>query len=168
MDKNEMLFRIGPIRPPSEANSLLLQVTAGCTWNKCKFCQLYRNSSFRAYSVDSIKEDIDNKNLKVKDGFSNQKEKFAQSMKPSNNLKSYCENNDSHDNKLGLKALSDEDANLLEGISRILKKINEDDIYNNCRLFIDGSAVYGFFRQYFLSYPKDESRFDCLYKSGQI
>ncbi len=52
-------YRIGPIRPPSEARSLLLQVTAGCTWNKCKFCELYKNSSFRAYTVDSIKEDID-------------------------------------------------------------------------------------------------------------
>lgn len=53
-------FRIGPIRPPSEADSLLLQVTRGCTWNKCKFCQLYRHTTFKAYSVDSIKEDIDN------------------------------------------------------------------------------------------------------------
>ncbi len=53
-------FRIGPIRPPSEANSLLLQVTQGCTWNKCKFCQLYRHTKFKAYSADSIKADIDN------------------------------------------------------------------------------------------------------------
>lgn len=53
-------FRIGPIRPPSEANSLLLQVTNGCTWNRCKFCQLYRHTKFRAYSADSIKADIDN------------------------------------------------------------------------------------------------------------
>ena len=53
-------FRIGPIRPPSEANSLLLQVTQGCTWNKCKFCQLYRHTGFKAYSADSIKADIDN------------------------------------------------------------------------------------------------------------
>lgn len=52
-------FRIGPIRPPSEANSLLLQVTQGCTWNKCKFCNLYRHTKFRAYTIDSIKEDID-------------------------------------------------------------------------------------------------------------
>lgn len=59
MENNEKVFRVGPIRPPSEANSLLLQVTAGCTWNKCKFCQLYKNSPFRAFSVDSIKEDID-------------------------------------------------------------------------------------------------------------
>lgn len=56
----DMSFRIGPIRPPSEANSLLLQVTQGCTWNKCKFCQLYRHTGFKAYSADSIKADIDN------------------------------------------------------------------------------------------------------------
>lgn len=56
----ERTFRIGPIRPPSEAESLLLQVTNGCTWNKCKFCQLYRHTKFKAYSADSIKSDIDN------------------------------------------------------------------------------------------------------------
>ncbi len=56
----ERTFRIGPIRPPSEANSLLLQVTNGCTWNRCKFCQLYRHTKFKAYSADSIKADIDN------------------------------------------------------------------------------------------------------------
>ena len=59
MEKENKVFRIGPIRPPSEANSLLLQMTAGCTWNKCKFCQLYRKSPFRAYTVESIKNDID-------------------------------------------------------------------------------------------------------------
>lgn len=53
-------FRIGPIRPPSEANSLLIQVTNGCTWNRCRFCQLYRHTKFKAYSADSIKKDIDN------------------------------------------------------------------------------------------------------------
>lgn len=56
----DLKFRVGPIRPPSEANSLLLQVTRGCTWNKCKFCSLYRNTGFKAFSADSIKEDIDN------------------------------------------------------------------------------------------------------------
>ena len=59
-DDMERTFRIGPIRPPSEAESLLLQVTNGCTWNKCKFCQLYRHMKFKAYSADSIKADIDN------------------------------------------------------------------------------------------------------------
>lgn len=60
MEEERKGFRIGPIRPPSEANSLLLQVTNGCTWNKCKFCQLYRHTKFKAYSADSIRADIDN------------------------------------------------------------------------------------------------------------
>ena len=54
-----LVFRIGPIRPPSEANSLLIQVTQGCTWNKCRFCELYNQTKFRAFSADSIKHDID-------------------------------------------------------------------------------------------------------------
>ena len=53
------VFRVGPIRPPSECESLLLHVTQGCTWNKCKFCKLYRKTTFRAFSADSIKQDID-------------------------------------------------------------------------------------------------------------
>ena len=57
---SDKVFRIGPIRPPSEANSLLIQVTNGCTWNKCRFCQLYRHTKFKAYSADSIRADIDN------------------------------------------------------------------------------------------------------------
>ena len=52
-------FHIGPIRPPSEAASLLLQVTRGCTWNKCRFCNLYRDTRFRAYSAEEVKRDID-------------------------------------------------------------------------------------------------------------
>ncbi|MEA4921817.1 MAG: radical SAM protein [Eubacteriaceae bacterium] len=52
-------FHIGPIRPPSEAQSLLLQVTNGCTWNRCKFCRLYRHTKFKAYTVDDVKRDID-------------------------------------------------------------------------------------------------------------
>ncbi|NLY71537.1 MAG: radical SAM protein [Clostridiales bacterium] len=55
----EQTFRVGPIRPPSEAGSLLIQVTRGCTWNKCRFCGLYKDNTFRAYSVESIKNDID-------------------------------------------------------------------------------------------------------------
>ncbi|GAB1476371.1 radical SAM protein [Bacillota bacterium] len=52
-------FEIGPIRPPSEAESLLLRVTRGCTWNRCKFCSLYRQTTFRAYPVEEVKQTID-------------------------------------------------------------------------------------------------------------
>ena len=52
-------FEIGPIRPPSEAESLLLRITRNCPWNKCKFCAIYRNAKFSVRSVEEVKEDID-------------------------------------------------------------------------------------------------------------
>ena len=58
-EEKQTTYRIGPIRPPSEANSLLLQITEGCTWNRCKFCGLYKHEGFKAFTVDSIKKDID-------------------------------------------------------------------------------------------------------------
>jgi len=51
-------FEQGPIRPPSEATSLLLRVTRNCPWNKCAFCHTYRGSKFELRSVDEIKKDI--------------------------------------------------------------------------------------------------------------
>ena len=56
MDKE---FEIGPIRPPSEAESLLLRITRNCPWNKCRFCKLYRGHPFVARTVAEIKADID-------------------------------------------------------------------------------------------------------------
>ena len=53
------IFQIGPIRPPSEANSLLLRVTENCPWNKCKFCMLYKNTSFHTRTVAEVKKDIE-------------------------------------------------------------------------------------------------------------
>lgn len=45
-------------RPPSEANSLLIQATIGCPHNKCTFCPMYKGTSFRLRSVTEIMEDI--------------------------------------------------------------------------------------------------------------
>ena len=52
-------FEIGPIRPPSEAESLLLRITRNCPWNKCKFCTLYKKHKFSTRSFEDIKADID-------------------------------------------------------------------------------------------------------------
>ena len=48
-------------RPPSEANSLILQVTNGCSWNHCAFCEMYTaaQKKFRAKNFDDIRSDID-------------------------------------------------------------------------------------------------------------
>lgn len=51
-------FEQGPIRPPSEASSLLIRVTRNCPWNKCAFCHTYRGSKFELRSVEEVKKDI--------------------------------------------------------------------------------------------------------------
>ena len=49
----------GPVwRPPYEATSQLLQVTAGCTWHRCKFCTLYGKQKFRMSPMPEIEEDL--------------------------------------------------------------------------------------------------------------
>jgi radical SAM superfamily enzyme YgiQ (UPF0313 family) len=46
-------------RPPSEAESLILQVTVGCSHNRCSFCPSYKEKRFRIKTFPEIKEDID-------------------------------------------------------------------------------------------------------------
>jgi radical SAM superfamily enzyme YgiQ (UPF0313 family) len=46
------------IRPPSEAHSILLQVTTGCSHNKCTFCGSYKDKRFRIKEEDLIFRDI--------------------------------------------------------------------------------------------------------------
>jgi len=46
------------IRPPSEAYSLLLQVTVGCSHNKCTFCPSFKDKRFRIKSLEEIEEDL--------------------------------------------------------------------------------------------------------------
>ena len=45
-------------RPPSEAASLILQATVGCSHNGCTFCVMYKNKRYRERAVSEIKEDI--------------------------------------------------------------------------------------------------------------
>ncbi len=46
-------------RPPSEARSLIIQITLGCSWNKCSFCEMYTSKQFKARKVEDIFTDID-------------------------------------------------------------------------------------------------------------
>lgn len=45
-------------RPPSEAESYILQATLGCSWNHCTYCAMYRGRAFRVRERDEILEDI--------------------------------------------------------------------------------------------------------------
>jgi hypothetical protein len=51
-------FQLGPIRPPSEAYSLLIRVTKNCSWNRCKFCHIYKGQRFELRPVAEVKQDI--------------------------------------------------------------------------------------------------------------
>ncbi|MBF0527927.1 MAG: radical SAM protein [Deltaproteobacteria bacterium] len=51
-------FEQGPIRPPSEAQSLLLRFTRNCSWNNCLFCPVYKGRRFSRRTVTEVKDDI--------------------------------------------------------------------------------------------------------------
>lgn len=52
-------FEQGPIRPPSEAASLLIRVTRNCPWNRCTFCPVYKGEKFSLRPVEHVLADID-------------------------------------------------------------------------------------------------------------
>ncbi|MCB2293997.1 radical SAM protein [Clostridium algoriphilum] len=60
----------GPVvRPPHEANSVLLEVTVGCTHNQCRFCTFYRGTKFKIAPMSQIERDlkqVSRKNNKAK------------------------------------------------------------------------------------------------------
>jgi hypothetical protein len=61
-EKNQMPYNgleQGPIRPPSEAASLLIRITRNCPWNRCTFCPVYKGKTFSLRPPEHVIRDID-------------------------------------------------------------------------------------------------------------
>ena len=56
---NEYYFETGPIRPPSEAYSLLIRATRNCPWNRCSFCHTYKGCKFELRPAEDVIKDIE-------------------------------------------------------------------------------------------------------------
>jgi len=52
-------FELGPIRPPSEAYSLLIRATRNCPWNRCQFCPVYKGQKFELRPAEDVVKDIE-------------------------------------------------------------------------------------------------------------
>jgi hypothetical protein len=52
-------FELGPIRPPSEAMSLLVRVIRNCTWNRCTFCPVYKGTKSSQRELEDVLADVD-------------------------------------------------------------------------------------------------------------
>lgn len=55
----EIVYDYPLYRPPSEANSMIFQVTLGCSFNKCSFCNMYRTKEYSERPWDEVKAEID-------------------------------------------------------------------------------------------------------------
>ena len=54
-----MIYEGSVFRPPSEARSLIIQVTIGCRHNQCTFCSMYKDKVFRVRGREEIRQDLE-------------------------------------------------------------------------------------------------------------
>ena len=59
MSLDEITYDYPVYRPPSEANSTIIQVTLGCSFNHCSFCNMYRTKTYQERSLEEMKHEID-------------------------------------------------------------------------------------------------------------
>ncbi|WP_459129675.1 B12-binding domain-containing radical SAM protein [Guggenheimella bovis] len=54
-----MYYDMPLYRPPSERNSLIIQVTLGCSHNECSFCSMYKSKEFRIRPIEDVLRDLE-------------------------------------------------------------------------------------------------------------
>jgi hypothetical protein len=54
----EQIYDMPLFRPPSEGDNLILQVTLGCSFNRCSFCSMYRSKDFQIRPLADVERDI--------------------------------------------------------------------------------------------------------------
>jgi len=58
MDTWPLRYEEPVFRPPSEATSLIFQLTVGCSWNRCTYCGMYRGKQYRVRPAEELREEI--------------------------------------------------------------------------------------------------------------
>eukprot|EP00667_Euglena_gracilis_P027775 EG_transcript_34672 len=58
-EASQLLGHVGTVyRPPSEADSLVLQATIGCSWNHCTYCVMYQGKHYSVRPLPAILQDV--------------------------------------------------------------------------------------------------------------
>ena len=135
-------------RPPSEGDSYILQITYGCSYNKCTFCSMYKSKKFQIRPVEEVKEDIDRAKrvfpderrvfLADGDGFILKTEKLVEILEYLNKAFPYLHRVGIYSNPHGILEKSEEELKTLKklklriaylglesGSDLILKKVNK-------------------------------------------
>ncbi|WP_439184286.1 radical SAM protein [Carboxylicivirga taeanensis] len=58
MNESFLVYHEPVFRPPSEANSVILQVTHGCKWNQCTFCEMYTSKKYSVKPFSTITKEV--------------------------------------------------------------------------------------------------------------
>jgi radical SAM superfamily enzyme YgiQ (UPF0313 family) len=56
--QDTIIYEEPVFRPPAEWRSLILQVTIGCSWNKCTFCEMYQTKTFRSKPIEDVELEL--------------------------------------------------------------------------------------------------------------
>ena len=153
-------------RPPSEGNSLIIQVTLGCSWNKCAFCEMYTSKKFEVRKEYDVFNDIQAftpyansiKRLFLADGdavvLSTNKlirilNKLKETFPNLNRISAYASpRNLNNKSESELKELCDAGLNLIfvgieSGDNEVLKTVNKGETYSTIVNALNKSKIAG-------------------------